>query len=1413
MPLGRDRWVEVTPSRYPHERAGLEYIRNALPNEEPYRAWSGLEIITDRGRSFDIDLLVIGPGGIFLVELKAWRGRITGDRYAWALHGDRRTHTKSNPWRLTNEKARVLRSILGDTLVRETPHSRPDPTTAIPFVQAAVFLHNPEVHSDLRPDDRPFVFGLDEETARTGLPGIVSGLLTPAPHNPERLVTGTRSRVLKVLLDRSGMGRRPPRPIGAYLLGELVDEGPGWQDFVGVHGRYDDERVRIRIYYTGRATTSEERAALDRAAEREYRLLRHLDHPGLVTPLQQMETDLGPALIYPLDETAARLDHLLATRAEPLPLETQLAIIRGIAETLRYAHGRHIIHRGLAPRSVIVRLDGQGQPLVRIADWQTAARAATTSGTALPGSVMEGTEHVQALLDPSTYIYQAPEAGARVDVDETRLDVFSLGALAYLVLTGQPPGEDLPGLRRRLAAEGGLDLAGHLDGVPEGLRALVLDATRGEVAMRLPDVEAFLDRLAQVERELAEPEPPEDLDPLEAPPGTRLGDRWRLVRRLGGGATAIALLVEDTEDRREPPGQAVLKVARDEERARRLDDELEVLRGLDDPRVARLVEQQPLRLAGRKALVLEYAGDETLARVLREQGRLSLDRLERYGDDLLGIAAYLDAAGVDHRDIKPDNLGIRTRPGDRQKHLVLFDFSLSRTPASEITAGTPPYLDPFLGQRTRRRWDGAAERYAVAVTLFEMATGHPPKYGDGQSDPAVLEGVEATVEPGMFDPAVGEPLTEFFARALRRDARERFDTVEQMHRAWREVFRQVGAAATTGEGDAERRAAAADLRTPLVHAGLTARALSALEPLGVATVAELLDIPAARLSRLAGVNEPTRRELRIRTRQWRHRLRPSATPPGAATPSEPRPALQSIDAIVRHLVPRGRNQEETRVRAARLLLGLPADAEGRGPLPPPWPAQGDLARLLDVTRARAQQLDAELKQRWLRSATPLVGLRNDLVAFVDASGGVVGLGEAAEALLVMRGSIAEEPQRTRQALGLVRAVVESEQQRFGDARLTRRRRVDGTVLIATELPSGETGPTGTQRIDYAAALGRVAGRLVASDHLPVPAARAVERLEEVPRPEGMAPLDEARLVRLATEASATAAVSNKGELYRRGLPAGVALRTSGAAMVAPGASLSVDALRERVRARFPDAEPLPDRPALDALLEEVPSPLRWDGQTGAYRAPEERSGTHLTSRSPTRIVTASSSEGLPVDDVDRWLRESLELHGFLAVGVDPRRLGLAGNVLATHYGIARVDVTAVLIARMRELAASAGIPWEEVLAADADDPGSYRGQGLRRMVEAAVASVEEAVKVAGGPVLLTEVAPLARYGQLGLLDRETDHTTVRPAALWVLLPAGELTEVPMVDDQPLTILSPAQWLKIPNDWLQQRSSPAPGGPP
>jgi hypothetical protein len=83
--------------------------------------------------------------------------------------------------------------------------------------------------------------------------------------------------------------------------------------------------------------------------------------------------------------------------------------------------------------------------------------------------------------------------------------------------------------------------------------------------------------------------------------------------------------------------------------------------------------------------------------------------------------------------------------------LILFDFSLTRTPVDNIQAGTRPYLDPFLP--LRRRWDVHADRFAAAVTLYEMLTGSLPIWGDGLTDPAALpEGGEAVIDGDRSTP-------------------------------------------------------------------------------------------------------------------------------------------------------------------------------------------------------------------------------------------------------------------------------------------------------------------------------------------------------------------------------------------------------------------------------------------------------------------------------------------------------------------------------------------------------------------------------------------------------------------------------------------------------------------------------------
>lgn len=1389
MQPGSERWTEVTASRFAHERAGLDAVRQLLPDADPYRAWSNVEIITDRGRSLEIDLLVVGPGGLYVVELKAWSGRITGDRYVWQLRGDR-VLTQENPWRLVNDKAKVLKGLLDGAVrrfLREKGLRQDD--VKLPWVQAAVLLHSPQVRFEVAPEDRTSIYGL---TGNATLPSIRT-LLTSVPGNKDDAMTAGRTKALGLMLDRIGMTRRRKRRVGAYLLdAKVFAEGAGYQDFLAVHERYPDERVRVRVYGTGTATTTEERTTLDRAAEREYRLFRHLGHPGLITPSQHTETDMGPALVYPYDDADVRLDHLMATQGAGLDLETRLALVRGLTETLRYAHGRHITHRGFSPQCVWVGLQPSLAPRVRVADWQTGAATGSVTGVT-PGTVLSGTQHVGALLDATTQSYQAPEAG-RAGCDEVRLDVFALGATAYLIVTGRPPAPDPVTLRQRVSAEGGLDLTAHVDAVPDALRELVLDATRGDVAARLPDMEAVLDRLAAVEREVRAPEAVVDPDPLEATPGALLAGRFSYEKRLGGGSTAVGLLVTDTTT----GTRRVLKVARDEDRAGRLRDEAEVLRGLNDPRVARLVEE--ITVGGRTALVLEAAGETTLAALLRETGRLSLDRLERFGADLLAILDSLDSLGVTHRDIKPDNLGVYEERGSRQKHLRLFDFSLSRAPASDVTAGTEPYLDPFLGAGFRRRYDVAAERYAAAVTLFEMATGRTPAYGDGRSHPSQVE-AEASVEPGMFDPGVAAALTAYFTRALAREAGDRFGTVEEMRRAWQEAFTRSTTPATQ---DPDLLAERAGRGTALTQAGLSARALSALEPLGLHTVGDLVDAPAFEVSRTAGVNEATRRELRARAKQWRDRL--GAEPEVRA----PVTTARSVDGVVDGLIPAPTGRNGTEVRAARLLLGR--QPEDGAQLPPPWPSQGELAEALGVTRVRAQQLDATLRRRWASSTgdSPLAQVRDDLVAAVDGAGGVATAAEAANALLALRGSVATEPLRFLQALGLVRAAVESELERGGAARLDRRRRGD-VVLLATEAPETDITPPASTRIDHAIALGRRAVTLAETTDGPVPSVRAVEALRQIDPPEGMAPLDDARLLRLAAGASGSIAVSARDELYRRGLDPAAALRHSGAAYNAPGGRLPVEALAERVRLRFSEAAPLPPRPALDGLLDAVGSPLVWADEQACYIVPAAGStGTSLSPRIPTWLDTRPA-DSTAATEVTRRLRDSVAQRSFLALGVEPRLLDRAPDVLAERFALTVLDVTGLLLDRMRALASESGIPWDTVLAADAAEPASYDGQGLRGLVAAALPAVDDALAAATGPVLLVEAAPLARYDALDRLARLADHTTARAAAVWLLLPADDVTGAPTLDREPVPVYSPAQWLRLPASWVRAPAL-ATGGP-
>ncbi|WP_431904542.1 BREX system serine/threonine kinase PglW [Micromonospora carbonacea] len=1457
------RWTTVTPAQFERERAALEHVRRLLPDTEPYRAWSNFTFTAETGHVHEVDLLVATPSGIYLVEIKSLSGRLTNSGANWLLSNDS-VRTFDNPLHLADLKGKRLRSLLTAQALKDRSAVR------IPFIQGAVFLSLPHLQIALTEHQLHWVFGPEPEgdAARSPLPGIWSGLLGRPPQDERRRITPEISRALPRLLVGVGIARsRRYHQVGSWQLDAApIDVGPTWQDHLAHHAQFEHEHRRIRIYLVERNSGKAERASIERAARREMLALHGVNHPGIVRVDTMEPHEGGPALIFRHDPRAVRLDHFMAQHGDRLEIGARLDMIRQLAEAVAYAHGRRLHHRALSARSVLVvpgpRSRGEAEdeawlrPVVQISDWQAASRlpdSVSDSGAALRVSP---TSQLGAHLERSAEAYLAPELSTPAP-DPVALDVFGLGTLAYLLLSGQPPAADRRELLTRLASDDGLRPSSSADSISEFMDELVQAATAPVPARRLSSVAELLEMLTLVEEELTTPsasptEATGSVDLLEARVGDTVAD-WRIVRKLGTGSTSRAFLAENLRS----GAQEVLKVALSDEKASRLAHEAQVLRGLhQDSRIIRLAREEPIHLPPRWVLVLEHAGEKTVARKLREDGRLTVDELETYSDYLFGAMDHLEGEGVLHRDIKPDNIAIRIRP-NRTRQLVLFDFSLAAVPLEDIEAGTPRYLDPFLGTTARPRYDEHAERYAIAVTLHEMASGELPVWGDGATEPRYTDG-PPVLAVEAFDPAVRDGLVGFFTRALDRDASRRHGSLKEMRDAWQQVFRRADHAAPVGSVhpddeaestpaeriavEAERNAAAARATraTALAASGLSPRAVSAAHRLDATTVGELLALGSKQLFSLPGLGAKTRQELQRRLREWRDRLgEHEATPTSAAARAAARTEVDAaaqagattdggepelaafttvgLDAVAARLLPvphpTGRNRNE--VEAIRLLLRLPDEA-GNLPRLPSWSQQPAVAALVGVSPGRVAQFLMAQRKRW--HADPVVrAVRLELIELLAESGRVMGAEELAAALLIRRGS-AQDREELRRALATaaVRAAVEIDPL-TEEARFVARRHGD-RLLFALQPGRAEPQdtPAAPALLDYADALGGVADALARQEVLPSPATVLRELAAVDPRTgrTGIA-LDERRMVQLAAVASKSAAASPRLEIYPRDLDPVRALRLAQAGVVpapvgdAEPAGLSGKQIADKVQARFPELPQLPPHPKLDRLLADAGFDLVY--RSGRYYA--RRSSLSSARLGPSRrhstvstvtAWTAESPELAASLRAEQQLTAAAEEGGFRVLTIRVDRYDLATRELTTRFAGRPVSVADRFVSELRTLVQSRPKPtWQTVLTADRADPNSrdalklaeFTGRAWQGLRPALLALPDRRV-----PVLLVDAAPLVRYRGMHLLEELAEAARAGAGPVWLLCPMEDPTELPRLDDAVVPV--PAyERVVLPDAWV------------
>jgi hypothetical protein len=503
MSLESTRWTEITPSQYSWEREALDYVRKRLPHHDPYRGFALFEFIASDGSINEVDLLAIAPTGIYLIEIKSWPGVVSGDQRDWAREQEgRRPRYEENPLLGADRKAKRLASLLAQQPSVRKAKAR------IPFIQPLVFLSHPDVVCKLPPFARQHVYLRDESPEGRQREGIVGALTQTAPRRVDRPAL---QLTLRALNEAGVRPARRKRQVGDYVLDDLIAEGTGYQDFKARHVSLD-EIARVRIYGLDRECPAEEHEAVRRAAKREYELIGGLAHPGFDNPRVYTETEMGPGLVYRLDETAERLDAFIATRAEQLPFEDRVDLVRQLAETLDYAHRRNIVHRSLSPFSIEVARPDSVVPTLRIRDWHAGFHLDATGG-----HTRGITSHASLLVPDPALIYLAPEALRLEGEADASVDVFSFGTVSYLILTGRPPATTSEEMLAR--AQGGLSLSAVLDGVPESLELLVQAATLGDVSARPASMADVLALLDDVDKEL-EPGGKKSSIPRSHRPGT-----------------------------------------------------------------------------------------------------------------------------------------------------------------------------------------------------------------------------------------------------------------------------------------------------------------------------------------------------------------------------------------------------------------------------------------------------------------------------------------------------------------------------------------------------------------------------------------------------------------------------------------------------------------------------------------------------------------------------------------------------------------------------------------------------------------------------------------------------------------------------------------------------------------------------
>ena len=699
------------------ERAVIAYLRDHSPAS--WTVFHNFEI-GQGGEWFEVDLAVLTPHAIYLIDVKGTRGLIEVDRSRWYPEG-RAPFT--SPLAKLRSHARTLKGLL----TTSNPGRRELEDV---FVTVAVVLTASDANL-VDPDgrDAPDVTTLKQCVAflsnRDRVPTRFSRNITPSLGIVRSLIQGKAKK------------RTEPLQFGNWIVTERLGSTDHYTEY-RARNAFAGARtgsVLLRVYQADPYLPEADRVAQGSRIANAYQALSRLPaHTGIVGAKDFFPTEAADRFVLAIEDVPGQALRLHLSRPNlALTFDQKLSVARGILTALAHAHAHEVVHRALNPTTILIGRDGR----VSLTGFDFARAGTERSHTI-----------AEQIIDELDTHYLAPECHDHPEAASPASDVFAAGLIFYELFLGEKPFTDAADLRQRKAVfpeRPASQVAELPGGMSAWLQALCTFASQDRPSAE--EALAELDRIVTARRPGA-PLPHSNgsegaPDYHNLPKGYALTRKYVVQERLGKpGTYGVVYKVFDTLA---DADRALKLILRDRHSTtERLKKEYRTLRNLPPhEHVVKVLDADFLPGDGPPFLVFEFLDGLDVDEMIESKIFAPADGLKLAREVASGLV-HLHRHGIYHCDIKPRNL-LWTDQGTK-----IIDFNVSVAVEDELShgGGSRPYRPPDVdlsGLPTEGEL-GDRDLYALGITLYEVITGRypweaaSPPPGEPARDPRELSG-------------------------------------------------------------------------------------------------------------------------------------------------------------------------------------------------------------------------------------------------------------------------------------------------------------------------------------------------------------------------------------------------------------------------------------------------------------------------------------------------------------------------------------------------------------------------------------------------------------------------------------------------------------------------------------------------